>query len=483
MSTEYVPTIGLETHVQLNTRTKIWCGCENAFGRPPNTTVCPVCLGYPGSLPVLNGEAIRKTIQAGLLLNCEIGLYNKHDRKSYFYPDMPKNYQITQYDKPICIGGRVAYQLDDGTPGEIELTRIHLEEDVGKNTHLASASGVDYNRAGTPLMEIVTEPCMHTADQALAYVVALKQILQYGGVSDCNLEQGNIRCDINVSVAPKGSTELGTKAEIKNMNTFRGLHKALSYEISRQLKAIKTGEPLVQETRRWDPDRGVTESMRTKEYAHDYRYFPDPDLMPIVITTDEVEAIRADLPELPADRRARLIADHGLPEYDASVLVADKAIGDFYETTVTQLGGDTKAAKATSNWVMNDVMRVLSETERDITDLPLTPVALAKLVQLTLDGIVSSTGAKQIFQHLVDNGGDDPAAIAQTLGVVQERDESAIAAFVDQAIEANPGPAEDFRTGKDNALQFLVGQVMRFSKGKADPKLASELIRKKLRGS
>lgn len=474
---ELVATIGLETHVQLNTKTKIWCGCSTAFGQDPNTAVCPICLGYPGTLPVLNGEAIRKSIIAGLLLGCEINLRSKHDRKSYFYPDMPKNYQITQYDQPICIGGKVAYQLG-GETRHVDLTRIHLEEDVGKNTHLSGSSGVDYNRAGIPLMEIVTEPCLHNADEAFAYVQALKRILLYGGVTNGNLEQGNIRCDINCSVAPAGATELGVKTEIKNMNTFKGLHRALSYEIKRQMKCVAEGTPIIQETRRWNDELGVTESMRTKEYAHDYRYFPDPDLMPIVITFEEVEEIRGSLPELPADRRARFIEAFGLPEYDAGLLVEDKTVGDYFEA-VAETCGDPKAA---SNWVMNEVLRVLGEGETEIESLDVTPSQLGELIKLQADKTVSSTGAKDVFAAMVEEGGGDPKAVAEKLGVVQTSDTGAIEAFVDQAIEANPGPAEEFRGGKENALQFLVGQVMRFSKGQANPQMASEMLRQKLQG-
>lgn len=472
--TKYNVTIGLETHVQLNTQTKIWCGCSTAFGQDPNTAVCPVCLGYPGALPVLNRVAIEKTIVSGLLLGCEINLRNKHDRKSYFYPDMPKNYQITQYDQPICIGGLVPYQVD-GETRHVELTRIHLEEDVGKNTHLDSSSGVDYNRAGTPLMEIVTEPCLHTAEDALAYVVALKQILLYGGVTNANLEQGNLRCDINCSVAPEGATELGVKTEIKNMNTFKGLYRALSYEMKRQLDAVKTGKPIVQETRRWNDELGITESMRSKEDAHDYRYFPDPDLMPIVITAEHVAAVKAGLPEVPQARRDRFVGELGLPEYDAGVLVSEKAVGDYFEEVLACCGD----AKAASNWVMNEVARVLSESDTDVEDFALRPETLGELIKLQLGNVVSSTAAKEIFQAMLDSGDTDPKAVAEKLGKIQTDD---IGPFVDQAIAENPKPVEEFRAGKDNALQFLVGQVMRFSRGKANPQSASDMLAARIRG-
>ena len=467
-----IATIGLETHVQLNTRSKIWCGCATEFGRPPNTSVCPVCLGYPGALPVLNRLAVEKTIVSGLLLGCEINRRNKHDRKSYFYPDMPKNYQISQYDQPLCLGGRVPYQIG-GETREVELTRIHLEEDVGKNTHLANSSGVDYNRAGTPLMEIVTEPCLHTAEDAFAYVQALKQILVYGGVTDGNLERGNIRCDINCSVAEEGSGELGVKTEIKNMNTFKGLYRALSHEIMRQIADVEAGRPIVQETRRWNDELGVTESMRGKEDAHDYRYFPDPDLMPIVVDSEWIDTLRAGLPELPQARIARFAEELGLPEYDAGVLAADKAVGDYFEA-VTAACGDAKAA---SNWVMNEVARALSEREMEVADLPVTADSLGGLIKLQLDKTVSSTAAKEIFQAMLEGGGTDPRAVAEALGKIQTDD---IGPFVEQAIAENPGPAADYQGGKDNALQFLVGQVMRFSRGKANPQTASEQLRARL---
>jgi len=473
--TEFVVTIGLETHVQLNTKTKIWCGCANGYGAEPNTQICPVCVGYPGTLPVLNREAIQKSIQAGLLLGCKINLRNKHDRKSYYYPDMPKNYQITQFDEPICIGGGLDIEVD-GEKRFVELTRIHLEEDVGKSTHFDACSGVDYNRAGTPLMEIVTEPCMHTPDEVVAYLSSLKQILQYGGVSECNLEEGNIRCDLNVSLALPDAKELGCKVEIKNMNTFRGIHRALIAEIARQKKALETGcEVLVQETRRWDDDLGRTESMRSKEDAHDYRYFPDPDLMPIVLTEEEVEAIRATLPELPEARKARLQSELDLPEYDAEVLVADKAVADFFEATVAE-GADAKQA---SNWIMTEVLRVVSEGDGEITSLKLTPSHLATLIKMIKDGAINRSGAKEIFAELLENGGE-PSAIAKDKGLEAVQDTGEIEGFVDQAIAENPQSVESYKAGKENAMQHLVGQVMRFSRGKANPQIAIELLKSKL---
>jgi len=469
-----VPTIGLETHVQLNTRSKIWCGCPVRSDAEPNTLVCPVCLGYPGSLPVLNREAVRKTVVAGLLLGCRINLRSKHDRKSYFYPDMPKNYQITQYDQPLCLGGGIAIEVN-GIKKFVRLNRIHLEEDVGKSTHLNACSGVDYNRAGTPLMEIVTEPDLANEDEALAYLTALKQILQYGGVSDCNLEEGNIRCDLNVSVAEAGSGKLGTKAEIKNMNTFRGVHRALTYEIKRQIKVVGEGGAIVQETRRWDDDLGVTQSMRGKEDAHDYRYFPDPDLGSIELSEAEVDGIRATLPELPQARRERFVATHGLPDYDAGILVGDKELADYFEAVAATAGN----AKAASNWVMTEVLRVLSEGGQTLGQLKVTPKALGALIRLVDAKTLNSTKAKEVFAVLLESGGD-PDTVVRERGLAQVSDAGAIAGFVDQVIAENPKVVEDYRGGKPAALQFLVGQVMKLSRGKANPPMVLELLKDKL---
>lgn len=468
-----VATIGLETHVQLNTRTKIWCGCAVGGDAVPNTRVCPVCLGYPGSLPVLNREAVRKTVMTGLLLGCEIARVSKHDRKSYFYPDMPKNYQITQYDQPLCLGGGVEIEVN-GVKRFIRINRIHLEEDVGKSTHLRGASGIDYNRAGTPLMEIVTEPDLHNEDEAFAYLTALKRILQYGGVSDCNLEEGNIRCDINVSVAAPDAAKLGVKAEIKNMNTFRGVHRALAYEVKRQMKAVRSGEALVQETRRWDDEQGVTRSMRTKEDAHDYRYFPDPDLARIVLSEAEIAGWRAELPELPAAREARFREAYGLSDYDASVLVADKGVADYFEAAAS--GGNAKAA---ANWVMTEVMRVLSEREVDVGVFPVPAAGLGRLIALVDKGVLNSTKAKEVFAVMLEEGGE-PEAIVEARGMAQVSDTGAIEGFVTEAIAENANVVEDYRNGKQAALQFLMGQVMKKSRGKANPPMVLDLLKQKL---
>jgi aspartyl-tRNA(Asn)/glutamyl-tRNA(Gln) amidotransferase subunit B len=473
---EYLVSIGLETHVQLATKSKIWCGCANVFTHEPNTAVCPVCLGYPGTMPVLNREAVKRTVMTGLMLGCDIQRMSKFDRKSYFYPDMPKNYQISQYDKPLCLGGAVSIAVEDEVK-TIRVHRIHLEEDVAKNNHFEQSSGVDFNRAGTPLMEIVSEPDMASADEAFAYLTALKQMLVYGGISPCNLEEGNMRCDINCSVRPAGQAELGTKTEIKNMNTFKGVHRSLTYEIKRQIDVLKNGGTVVQETRRWDDAAGVTRSMRSKEDAHDYRYFPEPDLMPVVLSEAEIAAWQAELPELPAARRQRFVSEYALPEYDAGVLVAEKAVADYFEQ-VAQACGNPKAA---SNWMMTEMLRALSESEQSIEAVAITPAALAQLIQLVDQKVINMTGAKQVFARLFERGGD-PKAIVDEEGLAQVSDAGALDGWVETAIAGNPKSVEDYRGGKKAALQFLMGQVMRASQGKANPGMVLEALRQKLDG-
>jgi len=473
---EYVASIGLETHVQLKTHAKIWCGCANVFGSEPNRDVCPICLGYPGTMPVLNREAVKLTVVAGLMLGCDIQRTSKFDRKSYFYPDMPKNYQISQYDMPLCLGGGVEIEVN-GVKKTIRIHRIHLEEDVAKNNHFESSSGVDFNRAGTPLMEIVSEPDLSSADEAFAFLQALKQMLVYGGVSDCNLEQGNMRCDINCSVRPIGQERLGTKTEIKNMNTFKGVHRSVSYEIKRQVEVLTQGGKIQQETRRWDDGAGVTRSMRSKEDAHDYRYFPEPDLMPVVLSEAEIESWRLALPEMPAARRQRLVEEYGLPEYDAGVLVSDKAVADYFEEVARSCGNP----KAASNWVMTEMMRMLSESEQDITTVKVTPDTLAQLIQLVDQRVINMTGAKEVFAELFAQVGD-PKSIVEARGLVQVSDSGALSAWVDEAIAANPKSVADYQAGKAAALQFLMGQVMRASKGKANPPMVLEALKSKLDG-
>ena len=471
---EYEAVIGLETHVQLKTRTKMWCGCANEYGADANTQVCPVCLGLPGVLPVPNAEALRKTALTGYLLNCQVPGYAKWDRKNYFYPDNPKNYQLTQLDFPSTIEGHVEFELE-GRLERVRINRAHLEEDVGKSFHFADYSGLDFNRAGVPLLEIVTEPDITCADMAYEYLNALKNILEYGGVSDCDMEKGQVRCDVNISVRPKGQKELGEKIEIKNLNSFSGVRRAASYEIQRQISVLKEGGTLVQETRRWDDAAGITDSMRTKEDAHDYRYFPDPDLMPHRPTEEWLMAVRAEVVELPLARKRRLMAEYGLPEGDADVFVGDVSLGDYYE----QAAKDATSPKLVANWVINNLQAKLVETETSVSDLKFPPNAIGELVGLVEKGEISSKIAQQIFADMFETG-NSPANIVKEQGLAQVSDSGELEAFCQEAIEANPGPAEDFRNGKEAALNFLKGQVMKASRGQANPQLVGDLLKKML---
>ena len=472
--TKYLTTIGLETHVQLKTVTKMFCGCSLQFGAEPNTNVCPVCLGYPGALPVMNREAIKLTVMSGLMLGCEIGRRSTFDRKNYFYPDMSKDYQISQNGRPLCLGGGVTIQTPQG-PKRIRINHIHLEEDAAKINHYAAFSGVDFNRCGTPLMEIVSEPDLSSSDEAMAYLQALKQILVYAGVSDCNLEEGNMRSDVNISVRPEGQEQLGTKVEIKNMNTFKGICAALEYEIARQLATVSRGGAIVQETRRWDPDLGETQSMRTKENAHDYRYFPEPDLVPVSLSEEQVEAWRSQLPELPSARRERMVKEYGIPEYDAAVLADAKENADFFEAAARACG----QGKAVSNWFMTEIMRLLSETGKSVGQCALTPEALAELVVLVDTRVINGPTAKELLPELFREGGM-PAALVASRGLGQVSDSAALERLVEQALAENPKSVADFKAGKKAAAGFFVGQVMKLSKGKADPQLVGRLVAEKL---
>ena len=472
---DYEVVIGLETHVQLKTRTKMFCGCGTSFGASPNSHVCPVCLGYPGALPSMNREAIRYTVMAGLMLGCKIADYAKFDRKNYFYPDSSKDYQITQLDHPLCLGGGVDITGEDGARKTVRIHHLHLEEDVGKLTHRAGCSGVDFNRAGVPLMEIVSQPDLRSADEAIAYLTALREMMIYAGVSECNLEEGNMRSDVNVSLRPRGQTAYGTKVEIKNMNTFSGIHAALLFEIERQRAALEAGQTLRQETRRWDPDAGETFPMRSKENADDYRYFPEPDLMPIALSPEQVAEWAKALPEAPAARRERMMADYGIPEYDAGVLSADRALADFFEAAAKRCGN----GKLASNWVMAEVLALTAKTGKALADAALTPEALGDLLRLLEAKTINGPTAKALLPELFEKGGD-PEAIVRERGLGQVSDTAALEAFVDAALEANPKVVADFRAGKQAALGFLVGQVMKQSKGKASPQMVQQLLRTKL---
>ena len=476
----YEAVIGLEVHVQVQTESKMFCACPNGYGGEPNTRVCPVCLGYPGVLPVINREAVRRTLLAGMMCRCTIPPYSKFDRKNYYYPDMPKNYQISQYDLPFCTGGAVhvggvGFSGEPIEPVDLGLTRMHLEEDVGKSTHLGATSAVDFNRAGIPLLEIVSEPDMRTPDHAHAYLTALREIMQYGSISDCDMEKGQMRCDVNVSVRPVGQREFGTKIEIKNLNSLRAVHRSLEFEIERQIEALEEGEALMQETRRWDDEAGVTTLMRTKEHAHDYRYFPDPDLMPIEIGEQWLVEIRRDIPELPAERRERFVRDFHITEYDAQVLTQDKRLASYFEAAASGV----KEPKTVANWIQTELLGILSERSMGIADSPVSAPDLAKLVSLIEDGTVSGRIAKDVFADMVATG-KSPATIVQEKGLKQVSDTGAIGEFVDQAIADNPGPVEEYRGGKPKAIQFLVGQVMKRSRGKANPKMVVEMLKQKL---
>lgn len=474
---EFENTIGLETHVQLKTNTKMFCGCLLKTGCEPNTNVCPVCLGYPGALPVMNKEAIKLTVMSGLMLGCEINRHATFDRKNYFYPDMAKDYQISENGNPLCIGGGVEITKADGTKKFIRINHIHLEEDAAKINHYASSSGVDFNRGGTPLMEIVSEPDISSADEAIAYLTALKEILVYAGVSDCNLEEGNMRSDVNISIRPVGETKLGTKVEIKNMNSFSGIHAALLHEARRQRECVIRSIPIVQETRRWDADALETASMRTKENAHDYRYFPEPDLVPVELSEELIAEWKAQLPEKPEVRRNRMIEDYGIAEYDAEVLSQHKVNADYFEAAAKGL--DKKVAKALCNLFMSDVMALINATGKSITECAMEPKALASLVKLASSGTINGPTLKELLPEIFEKGGD-PELIVKERGLGAVSDLSALEAFVDQAIAANPGPVADFKNGKKAAAGFFVGQVMKLSKGKADPKIVGGLVAKKL---
>jgi aspartyl-tRNA(Asn)/glutamyl-tRNA(Gln) amidotransferase subunit B len=491
---DYEAVIGLETHVQLKTKSKMWCGCANAFGAPPNTNVCPVCLGLPGVLPVANAEALRLTVLTGLLLNCEIPPRAKFDRKNYFYPDMPKNYQITQYDQPSTANGWVEFEFNGGI-SRVRITRAHLEEDVGKNFHFERNSGVDFNRAGVPLMEIVSEPDLTSADMAYAYLNALLEILRYGNISDGDMEKGMVRCDVNVSVRPKGTKELGAKIEIKNMNSFSGVRHALEYEIPRQIEVINQGGKLIQSTRRWDDAAGVTEEMRTKEHAHDYRYFPDPDLMPFAPTEPWLAEVKSRVVELPLARKQRFMKDYNLPASDAETFKNDVPLGNYFEGIAKQ----TKQAKAVANWVINNLRAKLAQANaKEIAeqsalgihpdDMKLQTLEymkfkmeqLLELVNLVDAKTISSSAAQQVFSEMFDTG-KSPAAIIQEKGLAQVSDTGAIEKFCDEAIAANPKSVADYKAGKVAALNALKGQVMKLSKGKANPAVVGEILESKLK--
>ncbi len=480
----YLTTIGLEVHVQLKTRSKMFCGCAVEFGAEPNSLTCPTCLGLPGALPVMNEEALRLTTLTGLMLGCEIAPVCQFDRKNYFYPDLSKNYQISQYETPLCANGRVplhvfAYpkdaQKDLTEPAkEVHLVRIHLEEDVAKSVHFESSTGIDFNRAGTPLMEIVTQPEINSPEEAFAFLTALKQILTYGKVSDADMEKGQLRCDCNISLRPEGQSALGAKIEIKNMNSISGVRRALAYEVERQSAALARGETLVQETRRWDDDVGQTFPMRTKEMAHDYRYFPDPDLLP-VRSQPLLDEVRDRVPELPGAKRARFIAQYEVSPYDAGVVADNLALAGYFESAAQ----GARKPKSVANWILNDLLSALTNAGLTIDRSPLPPHALDELVNLIEEGKISSRQGKDVFAEMFASG-QSAGVIVEQKGIAQLSDTGALEAFCDQVIAANPKPVADFRAGNTASINFLKGQVMKLTRGKANPGLVGEILVRKL---
>jgi aspartyl-tRNA(Asn)/glutamyl-tRNA(Gln) amidotransferase subunit B len=478
---KWEPVIGLEVHVQLSTASKIFCGCSTAYGAPPNTHVCPICLGYPGALPVLNAGAVELAARAAIALGCELNPRSIFARKHYFYPDLPKGYQISQYDRPLATGGALTIRLDDEKAKTIRITRVHLEEDAGKSTHAAEGTRVDFNRCGTPLIEIVSEPDLANPREAYLYLSALKQALEYLEVSDCNMEEGSLRCDANVSLRRRGASRLGTKTEVKNVNSFRYVEEALAFEIERQAAILERGEAVVHETLLWDSGRGEARPMRSKELSHDYRYFPEPDLEPLDLDPARISAIREALPESPAARADRFVAQYGLPVYDAGRLTATRPLADWFEAAAAA----SDDAKEVSNWVMGEVLRLANERGEAVTlgpaARPLAPAALAGLLALKAAGTISGSVAKEVLAAMVETG-KDAAEIVRERGLEQVSDSAALSAEIDAVIAAHPEQVAAYRGGKQGLIGFFVGQVMKRTGGQANPQLVNRLLREKLGG-
>ena len=474
---EYEAVIGLEVHIQLLTKTKIFCSCSTDFGAPPNTHVCPVCLGMPGVLPVLNKQVVEFAIKLGLALNCKINRFSRFARKNYFYPDLPKGYQISQYELPILEGGYVEIFVD-GEYKQIGLERIHMEEDAGKTIHRPDGSYVDLNRAGVPLLEIVSLPVMHSPKEAGEYLRSLRRIVRYLGICDGNMEEGSLRCDANVSVRPKGETKLGTKTELKNMNSFKHVEKALEYEIERQIEVLEDGGKIVQETRLWDENKGITKPMRSKEEAFEYRYFPDPDLVPILIDDEWIRRVEKELPELPKDKLNRFIKDYGIKEEDARVLVEEKELADYFEKAAEGY----KNPQTIANWILSELLGYLNKDNKEISQTLIKPEQLRSLVELIDKGTISGKIAKSVFKEMYETG-KEPEKIVKEKGLVQITDKGELEKIIDEIIAANPKAVEQYKSGKKNTIGFFVGQVMKKTKGKANPKIVNEILTEKLGGA
>ena len=474
----YEVVIGVEVHAQLRTQSKMFCACGTTFGLTANSQTCPVCLGLPGTLPVINQKAVEMAVRTGLALNCTIGSSNRFARKNYFYPDLPKGYQISQYEAPICEHGWIDITVEQNRK-RVRIRRAHLEEDAGKNIHEAGGSGsrVDLNRAGTPLLEIVTEPDMSSAEEVVSYLKRLREILMYLDVCDGNMEEGSLRCEPNLSLRPVGQKEFGTKVELKNINSFKFVKDAIEYEVKRQTKVLNEGGKIHQETRLWNLDRGETAVMRSKEEAHDYRYFPDPDLVPLHISDEWIEALRRTVPELPAARHQRFLTDYGLPEYDAGILTSSRSLGDYFETCVKLFNHP----KTVSNWVMGELLRELNASGVDAAASPVTPERLVSLLQLVDTGTISLKAAREIFPEVYSSG-TAPEQIVKEKGLTQVSDEGALDKIIEEVLTKNPAQVAQFKGGKEQVLGFLVGQVMKASGGKANPGKVNELLKKRLAG-
>ena len=477
----YEAVIGLEVHAQLLTKSKAFCGCTTKFGNEPNTNVCPVCLGLPGVLPVLNRQVVDFTVRMGLATQCTVSHRSIFARKNYFYPDLPKGYQISQYEEPICTRGSVEIDLEEGARKKIGITRIHMEEDAGKSIHDQDVDTlVDINRCGVPLIEIVSEPDLRSAREAYLYLHKIRQIVTYLGICDGNMEEGSLRCDANVSVRKKGVTKFGTKTEVKNMNSFRNVERAVDFEINRQIRLLEAGETVVQETLLWDAHLNAAYSMRSKEEAHDYRYFPEPDLVPVVLDEKWLRNAQAALPEDPTARRDRFMAEYGLPRYDADVLTSEKGYADYYESGLNELKtSDRDKIKLVSNWIMTEVLRVVSEQKIAIDAFPVSPANLANMIRLITDGTISNKIAKDVFAEMLQSN-EDPKSIVERKGLVQLSDESAIEKIVSEVLANNPAQVEKYKSGNEKVFGFFVGETMKTTKGKANPAIVNLILKKKL---